>query len=124
MSLELRNIHKHFGPVRANDGINLTVESGALHGLLGENGAGKSTLMKVLSGFYEADSGDIILDGRHIELGSPPAPLEVSDATTGRGSRSHRALAPQVPRPLDQRCGVTAKPCFSSRRSTPSSPGR
>ncbi len=71
MSLELRDIHKHFGPVRANDGINLTVESGSLHGLLGENGAGKSTLMKVLSGFYEADSGDIILDGTHIELGSP-----------------------------------------------------
>ncbi len=71
MSLELRDIHKHFGPVRANDGINLTVDSGSLHGLLGENGAGKSTLMKVLSGFYEADSGDIILDGKHIELGSP-----------------------------------------------------
>ena len=76
MSLELRDIHKHFGPVRANDGISLTVESGSLHGLLGENGAGKSTLMKVLSGFYEADSGDIILDGTHIELGSPDAAIE------------------------------------------------
>ena len=71
MSLELRDIHKHFGRVRANDGISLTVEEGSLHGLLGENGAGKSTLMKVLSGFYEADSGDIILDGTHVRLGSP-----------------------------------------------------
>ncbi|MFC2153579.1 ABC transporter ATP-binding protein [Actinomycetota bacterium] len=71
MSLELRDIHKHFGRVRANDGISLIVEAGSLHGLLGENGAGKSTLMKVLSGFYEADSGDIILDGRHVQLGSP-----------------------------------------------------
>ena len=71
MSLELRDIHKHFGRVRANDGISLTVEAGSLHGLLGENGAGKSTLMKVLSGFYEADSGDIILDGRQVQLGSP-----------------------------------------------------
>ncbi|MBT8166171.1 MAG: ATP-binding cassette domain-containing protein [Acidimicrobiia bacterium] len=71
MSLELRNIHKHFGAVRANDGITLTVETGTLHGLLGENGAGKSTLMKVLSGFHSADSGEIVLDGRPITLASP-----------------------------------------------------
>jgi simple sugar transport system ATP-binding protein len=71
MSLELRDIHKHFGPVRANDGITITVETGTLHGLLGENGAGKSTLMKVLSGFHSADSGEIVLDGRTIKLASP-----------------------------------------------------
>ncbi len=71
MSLELIDIHKHFGAVRANDGINLHVPEGSLHGLLGENGAGKSTLMKVLSGFYTADSGEIILDGEQIHLGSP-----------------------------------------------------
>jgi simple sugar transport system ATP-binding protein len=71
MSLELRNIHKHFGPVRANDGITITVEAGTLHGLLGENGAGKSTLMKVLSGFHSADSGEIVLDGNQIKLASP-----------------------------------------------------
>ncbi len=71
MSLELREIHKHFGPIRANDGITLTVETGTLHGLLGENGAGKSTLMKVLSGFHSADSGEIVLDGKRIKLASP-----------------------------------------------------
>ncbi len=71
MSLELRDIHKHFGPVRANDGISLTVEAGALHGLLGENGAGKSTLMKILSGFYAPDAGEIVLDGEHIQPSSP-----------------------------------------------------
>lgn len=71
MSLELRDIHKHFGPVRANDGITITVETGTLHGLLGENGAGKSTLMKVLSGFHSADSGEIVLDGRQLKLASP-----------------------------------------------------
>jgi simple sugar transport system ATP-binding protein len=71
MSLELRNIHKHFGPVRANDGITLTVGTGTLHGLLGENGAGKSTLMKVLSGFHSADSGEIVLDGKTVKLASP-----------------------------------------------------
>jgi ABC-type uncharacterized transport system ATPase subunit len=71
MSLELRDIHKHFGAVRANDGISLTVAAGSLHGLLGENGAGKSTLMKVLSGYYTADSGEIVLDGHRVHLGSP-----------------------------------------------------
>ncbi|CAN5744783.1 ATP-binding cassette domain-containing protein [soil metagenome] len=73
MTLELRDIHKHFGPVRANDGVDLHVASGHLHGLLGENGAGKSTLMKVLSGFYAPDSGSIALDGVALELGSPGA---------------------------------------------------
>ena len=63
MSLLLSDIHKRYGPVHANNGITLEVEAGTLHGLLGENGAGKSTLMKVLSGFIEADSGSITLDG-------------------------------------------------------------
>ncbi len=71
MSLELREIHKHYGTVRANDGISLTVAEGTLHGLLGENGAGKSTLMKVLSGYHSADSGEIVLDGKSIKLASP-----------------------------------------------------
>ena len=71
MGFELRDIHKHFGPVRANNGVSLSVESGELHGLLGENGAGKSTLMKVLSGFHQKTSGDIIVDGNAVELGSP-----------------------------------------------------
>ena len=71
MALELRNIHKHFGSVRANNGITMSVEAGTLHGLLGENGAGKSTLMKVLSGFHEADVGEVILDGETLDLSSP-----------------------------------------------------
>ncbi len=71
MALDLRDIHKRFGSVRANDGITLRVEAGSLHGILGENGAGKSTLMKILSGFYEADSGEILLDGERLDLRSP-----------------------------------------------------
>ncbi len=71
MQVELRDIHKHFGPVRANDGVTLTVEAGTLHGLLGENGAGKSTLMKILSGFQPADSGEIWLDGQQAHIASP-----------------------------------------------------
>jgi simple sugar transport system ATP-binding protein len=76
MGLELRDIHKRFGPVRANDGVSLSVAAGSLHGLLGENGAGKSTLMKVLSGFYTADAGEIVLDGSSVEPGSPRAAIE------------------------------------------------
>jgi len=64
MDVELINIHKRFGKVHANNGISLTVKSGTVQGILGENGAGKSTLMKILSGFIQADSGDILLDGK------------------------------------------------------------
>ncbi len=71
MALEIRDIHKHFGPVRASDGVSFTVEEGSLHGILGENGAGKSTLMKILSGFYGADSGEITLNGELLDLESP-----------------------------------------------------
>jgi simple sugar transport system ATP-binding protein len=71
VALELRDIRKTYGSVHANDGINLTIEEGTLHGLLGENGAGKSTLMKVLSGFIEADSGEIVLDGQGLAMVSP-----------------------------------------------------
>lgn len=76
--VELLDIHKHFGPIRANDGISLTIESGTIHGLLGENGAGKTTLMKVLSGFITPDSGQILLDGQ-------PAPLRTPAQAIGAG---------------------------------------
>ncbi|MFB0546861.1 MAG: ATP-binding cassette domain-containing protein, partial [Anaerolineae bacterium] len=71
MKIELREIKKYFGNVRANDGISLTVEPGTIHGLLGENGAGKTTLMKVLSGFLRRDSGEILLDGKETSFSSP-----------------------------------------------------
>ncbi|MBN1628146.1 MAG: ATP-binding cassette domain-containing protein [Thermoleophilia bacterium] len=71
MEVRLTNIRKYFGPVKANDGISLTVPAGTIQGILGENGAGKSTLMKILSGFQPADSGAIELDGKAVRMRSP-----------------------------------------------------
>ncbi len=74
MNVELKNIHKHFGKVHANKGINLSIPSGTIQGILGENGAGKSTLMKILSGFIQADTdtgSEIVLDGKPVVIHSP-----------------------------------------------------
>jgi len=71
MNVELKDIHKTFGAVRANVGINLAIPAGTIQGILGENGAGKSTLMKILSGFIRADRGEIILDGHPVVIRSP-----------------------------------------------------
>lgn len=71
MNVELRHIHKHFGKVHANDDIVLDIPAGTIQGILGENGAGKSTLMKILSGFIQADSGEILLDGKAVVIKSP-----------------------------------------------------
>jgi len=76
MNVELRNIHKYFGKVHANDGISLSISSGTLQGVLGENGAGKSTLMKILSGFIQADQGEILLDGKEVKIHSPADAIE------------------------------------------------
>ena len=73
MNVELRNICKRFGSLCANDSISLSIPSGTICGVLGENGAGKSTLLKILSGFFRADGGDILLDGRPVVLRSPAA---------------------------------------------------
>jgi ABC-type uncharacterized transport system ATPase subunit len=71
MKVDLKDIHKTFGSVQANVGINLSIPAGTIQGLLGENGAGKSTLMKILSGFIRADQGEIWLDDRAVAIRSP-----------------------------------------------------
>lgn len=63
MWIECQDIHKHYGPVKANNGINLTISPGSIHGLLGENGAGKSTLVKILAGFTPKTRGSVLIDG-------------------------------------------------------------
>jgi ABC-type sugar transport system ATPase subunit len=69
--LEMRNIHKSFGGLKALDDVSLDLQRGEVLGLVGDNAAGKSTLMKILTGFYHADSGKIILDGRDVHIDSP-----------------------------------------------------
>ena len=69
--LELRNITKTFGSVVANDDVSITVHKGTIHAIVGENGAGKSTVMRIAYGFYKADSGEILVDGKLVQIRSP-----------------------------------------------------
>ena len=69
--LEMKDIKKHFGGIKALDGVNLQIKKGEVHALLGENGAGKSTLMKILGGSYVKDSGEIYVDGEKADIKTP-----------------------------------------------------
>jgi ABC-type branched-subunit amino acid transport system ATPase component/ABC-type branched-subunit amino acid transport system permease subunit len=68
--LELRDLKRHFGGIRAVDGISLTVRSGQVHGLIGPNGSGKSTLVNVISGLYTPTGGEMLLRDRPLQIGS------------------------------------------------------
>ena len=69
--LELRNISKRFGNTLANDRVNITVRTGTIHAIVGENGAGKSTAMNIAYGFYTADEGDVVIDGKPRKFTTP-----------------------------------------------------
>ncbi len=69
--IEMRGITKRFGSLIACDSVNLHVQAGTLHAIMGENGAGKTTLMRVLYGYYQPDAGEIYLDGKRVMFRSP-----------------------------------------------------
>lgn len=69
--LELKNITKTFGSVVANNDVSIKVEKGTIHAIVGENGAGKSTIMRIAYGFYNADSGEILVDGKLAHIKTP-----------------------------------------------------
>ena len=77
MSLEIKGITKKFGDLVANDSIDLKVNNSQILAILGENGAGKSTLMNVVYGLLPADSGEILIDGKKVEINSPADALAV-----------------------------------------------
>lgn len=81
--LELKNIHKSFPGVRALQGVDFTLCEGEIHALMGENGAGKSTLIKVITGVYEKDEGEIFLKGfdKAVQIHSPQDAQRVGIST-------------------------------------------
>lgn len=84
--LEMKNIAKSFSGNKVLIGVNLTVEEGEVHALLGENGAGKSTLMKILGGIYTKDAGEIYINGKEVQIHS------VSDSKANGVSIIHQEL--------------------------------
>ena len=91
-AVELIEITKEFPGVLANDRISLAVRRGEVHCLLGENGAGKSTLMNILSGMVQPDSGEVRLDGRHVEIHSPKHAIGLGIGMVYQ----HTSLVPQL----------------------------
>ena len=81
--LQMKNIHKSFPGVRALQGVDFTLRKGEVHALMGENGAGKSTLIKVLTGVYSKDEGDIFMDGNQnpVSIHSPQDAQKVGIST-------------------------------------------
>ena len=79
-AIELIGVDKRFGAVHANKDVNLKIERGVIHGIVGENGAGKSTLMSILYGFYEADAGEIRVNGASVRIRSPREAIATASA--------------------------------------------
>ena len=75
-AVQMKNIVKTFGTFTALDNVQLNVKKGTVHAVLGENGAGKSTLMNILYGLYHADSGEIYLNGKKVDIKNPNVAIE------------------------------------------------
>ena len=110
--LEMRGIVKRFPGVVANKGVNLSVQRGEIHGLLGENGAGKTTLMRILYGLYRPDEGEIFLNGQPVRIHSPREAL-----TLGIGMiHQHFRLVPTLSVEENVILGVKNSPFLHLRR--------
>ncbi|GIW03870.1 MAG: ABC transporter [Thermomicrobiales bacterium] len=90
--VEARGITKRFGPVIANNQIDLTLREGEIHAILGENGAGKTTLLNILSGMYQPDAGTILIRGQETKLHSPADALRQGIGTVYQ----HFTLVPNL----------------------------
>ncbi|WP_437583499.1 ATP-binding cassette domain-containing protein [Paramicrobacterium sp. CJ85] len=91
--LEVRNVSKSFGQVRALQDVSASVRAGAVTAVLGDNGAGKSTFIKMLSGVHAPDTGEYLVDGEAVRLSSPRQALNLGIATVYQDL----ALAPLMP---------------------------
>ncbi len=85
--LEAKNIGKRFGGVQALKDVSLSINSGEIYGLIGPNGAGKTTFFNVLTGLYPRDDGEVIFDGKPLELGSPHKVTQAGIARTFQNIR-------------------------------------
>ena len=107
-AIELIGINKSFGAVHANRDINLEIQRGTIHGIVGENGAGKSTLMSILYGFYQADSGEIRVGGKPMRRSTrrtTPSPSASAWSTsTSCWSRISRCSKTSSSAPKASRC--------------------
>lgn len=90
--LRLENITKQFGTFIANNSINLSIESGSIHAILGENGAGKSTLMNIISGLYQPDAGNIYLEEQLVTIPSSTVAIKLGIGMI----HQHFMLVPQL----------------------------
>src|SRR5574343_165422 len=108
-AVEFRGISKHFGAVKANTDVSFTIAKGSIHGLVGENGAGKSTLMSILYGYYRADGGEILLDGKvqHIHNSHEAIRLGIGGGFRLRG---HRAAVEKKLREICERYRLDVDP--------------
>ena len=80
LAVDMREITKRFPGVLANDSVDLTVNKGEIHALLGENGAGKSTLMNILAGLYLPEQGQVLVHGNPVHVDSPKTAFDLGIA--------------------------------------------